>query len=753
VIQENIHAAYLLVSIIPQHTYLTFSYHQLAANFPCLPQQYNPLEQTLLSTNILSMETLPEEVLDLVFACLVPNDFLSLCSTSKSFYEQHHLNPFYWRNEASSTFRLPISSLLRADGARWYWLYRKLKTQTRLYTWGQGTNGNLGPTQSSAGIPTPSAPHLPTLPLRDPRNRPRGRGGRRLQPPGAIWQRTSSSWPTQAHLPDEVGIIVDVQCGGWSTNLLTSDGKLFSVGILDAADGRHVGKRFDRFTRLEYLTQSTTNIRQFSAGRRHVLALDDNGEILSWDRINEKGYKIFPRGGRDFEDRVDYVCGGWGYSSAYVPSKGIVYWPPVENSQNDTMLDGVHVIEYVIPDTASRIEMVGDKEDELKVLKHIVLEGWIVFLMGGLTGVDAKVFACRIGPEHQSPANPVFEVPGYNGEQRHLQDLQGSFRSFAVFTAAGEVLAGNTNYLNACAFSLRTDSIIDDDGNTTASRAEVQTSADLLAGRPGDIPILQQNGVIGVAFGDYHCLALHADGTITAHGRDPSGVGALGLGNPPSYAKFRGLRQAGHSRDYDLLPIAARRGRQVWFEPEKKDWLEWLEKSSEESLHQALAYDYNDMPHNRIQDSPSIQAAYSEYVEQEGRHWEDGPIKKELPKHVKKAGSTLDYDSLGAYFAISVTAAGWHSGALVLVNEEKAAAIQEKWMIKSPKPRRMPGHFEDGTDDSELAPYWDGFPFPTIELPDGQQLGHGEVVAWRSQTPSMEELGLDVGSLTVATDT
>lgn len=722
---------------------------ELANLFPAIAA---PITAIIIASQTIIMDALPEEVLDLVFACLTPKNFLSLCSTSKPFYEQHHLNPFYWRNEASSTFRLPISSLLHADGARWYWLYRKLKTQTRLYTWGQGTHGNLGPSQASAGMPPPPVPRLPTLPPRGALHRLRGRGGRAVPHPGTVWQRASSSWPTEVHLPDEVGIIVDVQCGGWSTNLLTSDGKLFSVGMLDAADGRHVGKRFDRFTRLEYLTQSTTNIRQFSAGRRHVLALDDDGEILSWDRINEKGYKIFPAGGRNFGGRVDYVCAGWGYSSAYIPNQGIIYWQPVENSQNDTMLDGVHVSEHVIPDTGSHFKTVGDKEVEFKVLKHIVLEGWIVFLMGGLISVEAKMFACRIGAEHQSPPAPVFEVPGYGGENRHLQDLQGSFRSFAVFTAAGEVLAGNTDYLNACAFRLRTETSNDENGNTAASCAQVQISEELLAARPGDIPILQHNGVIGVAFGDYHCLALHATGAITAHGRDPSGVGALGLGNPQSYAKFRGLRQADHSRDYDLLPIAARRGRQVWFEPEKKDWLDWLEKSFEETPlipRQTVAQPEEEIPKNRIHDSPNVQAAFSEYVEDEGRHWEDGPMKVELPKQMERPASVQGYDSLGAYFAISVTAAGWHSGGLVLVNEEKATFIREKWMIKSPKPMRMPGHFEDGVDDSELAPYWAGRPFPSIWLPDNQILGHGHPIKWRSQIPSMDELGLAVGSLTV----
>jgi SCF-associated factor 1 len=621
------------------------------------------------------MDDLPEEVMDLVFARLPPKDFLSLCKTSKSFYEQHHLNPFYWRNEASSTFRLPISPLLRADGARWYFLYKKLKTQTRLYTWGQGTNGNLGPSQSSSEAPAPAAPRPPPA-LRGPL--PRIRGHPRVAQPNTTWERSSSSWPTQVHLPDEVDVIVDVQCGGWSTSLLTSDGKLFSVGILDAADMRHIGKRFQQFTRLEYLTQSTSSIQQFSAGRRHVLALDDNGEVLSWDRINEKGYRIYPRDGRTFGGRIRYVCAGWGFSSAYIPSKGIVYWHPVENDRDDVMLDGIHVKEYTIAGTASQKRMVGEKEVDVEVLRHIVLEGWIIFLVGGLTAdVESKLFACRIGgenPEETSPLNPVLEIPGYAGETRHLQDLQGSFRSFAVFTATGEVLAGNTNYLNACALNVRTETSIDDTGNSMAPRAEVQVSDELLAGRPHDIPVLQHRGVIGIAFGDYHSLALHADGTITAHGRDPSGVGALGLGNPPTYAKFRGLRQAGQSRDYDLLPIAAQHGRQVWFEPEKKDWLEWL--------------DHGENPVNMFGDSVETQAAFSEWVEQEGRRWEDGPAgaNTAAPQQNANSSDVQDYNLLGAYFAIAVTAAGWHSGALVMTNDQKANSIREKWMPKTYKP-------------------------------------------------------------------
>jgi SCF-associated factor 1 len=44
-----------------------------------------------------------------------------------------------------------------------------------------------------------------------------------------------------------------------------------------------------------------------------------------------------------------------------------------------------------------------------------------------------------------------------------------------------------------------------------------------------------------------------------------------------------------------------------------------------------------------------------------------------------------DEDGLGAYFALSVTAAGWHSGALVLVNDDLAQKISQACEIPDPK--------------------------------------------------------------------
>lgn len=120
-------------------------------------------------SSTLQLEDLPEDILVLIFPQLEVPDFLSLCSVNKHFRDVFLKNPEYWRTRTSRTFRIPVHPLLRADGARWYWLYKNLRTNTKVYSWG-GT-GRLSHTQ------------------------------------------TNVTWPSEASIPKGVGNIVDLQCG------------------------------------------------------------------------------------------------------------------------------------------------------------------------------------------------------------------------------------------------------------------------------------------------------------------------------------------------------------------------------------------------------------------------------------------------------------------------------------------------------------------------------------------------------------
>ena len=661
------------------------------------------------SRECLSLFDLPEDILTIIFGFLTPEAFLSLTQVCKAAL-RFQKDPAYWRTQASGTFRLPISPLLRADGERWYFLYKKLRTETRLYTWGRGVKGNLG---SSA--PGPRGPRFHRGPNPAPR---RSR---------IIQERAASHWPTDTHLPDEVGTVVDLQCGGWSTSLLTTEGKVFVVGILDAADGTNVGESVPDFTRLEYLTQSTSAIRQFSAGRRHLLALDDSGSILSWDRVNANGYKIFARRGRDFGGRPDRVVAGWEYSSAYVPSTGIVYWKPVVNNSQDEMLDGIHVEEKVIPGTAEEIG--SDPALSVRVLQHIVLEGFILWITS-----TSQFFACHLS--ESDTENSPFEIVGYGQSGHKFSDLQGSFRSFALFTESGEVLIGDTEHVRRCYFAQQ-----------ELRRGHDRTALDeVIRAVRRPIPVLQHSSTIQIAFGDYHFHALLADGRILAFGKDPQSCGALGLGEMHRGAQYRGLlSQEDATRDSNLLPVAELTGREVWFEPEKRDWLHWLaENGLWFSMLLTSALDQ------------ATRAMISEWVEQEGRHWQEGPL---VPNSATKSTANHDtsndpvspkYDNLGAYFPISIAAAGWHSGALVLVDEAKADLVRQKWRTTTQSSRSVPGEFEEAQPESHEKYVWEDKHFPLMMLPNGETLPdpidtrERPLVSWREGMPSMEDLGLGV---------
>lgn len=668
---------------------------------------------------------LPEDVLSIVLLLLQPHEFLIFCSVSKAVYEQYRLDPLYWRTKAASTFRLPISPLLAADGRRWYWLYKRLKTQTRLFTWGRGVRGNLGPGRAIPRL------HYRGVPIRI--------GG-----PRQVFQRVESTWPTETHVSDEVGVISDLQCGGWSTTLLSSAGRLYTTGSLDSMNGFTVGETAQEFTRLEYLTQSTSAIRQFSSGRRHVLALTDDGEILSWDRVNAKGYKIFSKDGRSFGGKPSRVVAGWSKSSAYVPDTGIVYWDPVKNDHRDEELDGMHVREKVIPHTARQ----STENNPVEILKHVVLSEYIIWITS-----QSELFAYRYEendnknnnataiPQAAVQENLPFEIPGYASGERELKDLQGQFETFGVFTATGEVLAGNVEYLRQCEAKLRNNII-----PPGADDSEIMAA--LLASKPDNVPALQHTGVIALAYGDYHYQALHANGMITTYGTDSQGCGSLGLGG--ASARFRGLRRDPRiPGDFKLLPIAQRRGRHIWFEHEKRDWLNWLEDTLKEP-----SFKYNDEPAIQIwENSPERQAAFSEWIEQEGQHWEDGPFNYSVETSTSnptstKAVSSDDYDHLGAYFTIGIAAAGWHSGALVLVDDEARERTRQKWITELALEAQptVPGAFESPRDQPDTEYVWKLTGFPKVQLPDGFVMpGESETtMPWRDAVPSMHELGLNI---------
>ena len=343
----------------------------------------------------------------------------------------------------------------------------------------------------------------------------------------------------------------------------------------------------------------------------------------------------------------------------YVTNVGIIYWASVRESdlvqggqQEALQVHDAMLIESVtIPGTQYRRK--GNErnvDDRLEsrigqVTNHVVLAGYIVFT----TDLN-KVFCYRT-----TFPMPALEIPEpielstfYNAlpdQPFIIRDLQGAFTRFAIFTDSGNIITGTKEFLNQF------------------HQASISPTADppIPLPLPDIIPSLQSKNIISLAFGDHHFHALHANGTVTSYGQELQRCGALGLGgstNGSANARARGVlvTQAGFGNGH--LPDGE--GRTVWFEPLMERWLEDVISKSEN-------VEANEKREMLLSGHEGVRKAIADYLEQEGSKWEEG---------------VTEDGEMGAYFALKVAAAGWHSAALVLVDEEKAEKAREKHIIK-----------------------------------------------------------------------
>ncbi|KAI5367545.1 putative regulator of chromosome condensation 1/beta-lactamase-inhibitor protein II [Septoria linicola] len=622
---------------------------------------------------------LPLDLLVLIFPYLDARSFLAFTSTCRTLHNPDYVHDSaYWSALVRRDFRVPNQPVVANDGRRWQKLYKRLRTQSKAFTWGNNEKGCLG--------------HA----INEQDARPvaiRGRGGLIRLQHGR--RRRNAAWPGEMQALDGLGVISDMQCGGWSTTLLTAKGALYTVGVLD---GLYTSRRAPYvqqarstptplsfppgFPQPKDRHDPATAVRQFSSGRAHVLALSDSGRIWSWQNSDHPGLHVkFVHhetkidGSEHGRGVVTKVVAGWNKSAALIEGSGIVLWEPLQLEPDEhDVADAALVLEtQTVPNTGVTH---GDDEASTvgEVLNFILLEDTIIFNTS-----QGKVFAALISWTAQSQTifPPVeLSVPvtvATSPDASWITDVQGSFRNFAIFTKSGAVLTSTQDAIMPI---------------VQGSTGEWQPFK--------RIPALQNQQVISLAFGDYHFHALHAPGHITSYGYEPQACGALGLGGfGVPEGRLRGIRNQGIGGDGHLVPHAYTQGRRIWFEEEKRKWVQFLTSGGADQQEAA----------DRVRlaiGSPDIiaQGEVSEWIEQEGRDWET------------KFGVSKTHgedDGLGAYFALSVTAAGWHSGALVLVNESMAENLRSAVEIPDkPLDAEIPDEVEAGpshtSGDRTLAP-------------------------------------------------
>lgn len=621
---------------------------------------------TDIGTTPTALTALPLDVLNCIVPYLDAQSFLALCRTCQAFYNPtFRLDAAYWKGATKLTFRVADRLVAQSDGNLWQKLYRRLLHDTRVFTWGNNSRGSLG--QEDPDEDDTQAPrHAP------PRGMLRGRGPiLRRGPRPVIRQIQQSPYPGEMFKSKELGIVADLQCGGWSTTILTSKGILYSVGTLD---GQRFGQDHARvLTPLNFPPgfpqpidryDPCTAIKQFSSGRSHVLGLSDSGKIWSWHSINEPAWSITfaerdiseestGQGGHSHLHRqqtvsskngsVRKVVAGWSVSSAYINGAGIVLWATANRKHygsdvgKDTLVIQHSVpvprTNYIRPARSARdpdepTHELGQTVGE--VINYVVLDHFVVFVTD-----LGKFFAAKMSWDPQTPTGQVDDIvelvdlqanPGTSGRVGGPFDIQGSFQSFAAFRNDGEVITGMQDYLETC-WDLRLSS--PNPENPTASGLK-------------RIPALQNSGVISVAFGDYHYHALHLNGTITSYGTESQGCGSLGLGGRgEAESRLRGLRHNGIDRS--LVQHAYTKGRKIWFEHEKREWIKFLSSGGVDPREALERMRMTSRDTNAL-------GEVSEWIEQQGSDWDKQPDI-----------AAADEDGLGTHFALSVAAYGWYA--------------------------------------------------------------------------------------------
>ncbi|KKY19389.1 putative regulator of chromosome condensation rcc1 [Phaeomoniella chlamydospora] len=536
---------------------------------------------------------------------------------------------------------------------------------------------------------------------------------RRHLPPRAVKQ--AYSYPEEMYHPPGVGVIADLQCGGWSTSILTSKGEIWSVGVFDAVNGIPLGHPAPTFRRLLWghvsdegyqSSEAIEPIKQFSSGRRHLLGLDDVGNIWYWNRIDKLAKQVeFLTPALIGGKKPTRVVAGWQNSSAFVPGQGIVYWEPPDGDQNPYPA----INERTVPQTGYAHKEPDHKDYEIdqeqdqnlsigEVLVHVVLENYIVYITS-----TSKVYAFKLNVTERP-----FQLTSLSPSDGKLLDIQGSFRNFAIFSSLGEVRTCTTSYLDRWFSALQVSSV--DDGDQTSQR----NPSDLLD-PPPLIPALQSNSVISLAFGDYHFHALHSNGLISSYGHEAINCGSFGLGTSDRrIAQLRGLlppRRFVRRGDTKLSAQGWRSPRSIWFDPKLRDWAAQMRQPVSER-------DWDkDIGEGGLDEEGW--AAVSEWIEQQGKSYlmqRTRTKEKDIEAGKNPESQESDSINLSPYFAVGISAAGWHSGALVLVDHDNTTTTTriEQPQSSEPTPSTPP------TDSSSQSlPPLD---FPTLKLPSGKTI-------------------------------
>ncbi|GAA5928330.1 hypothetical protein JCM10213_005709 [Rhodosporidiobolus nylandii] len=446
-----------------------------------------------------------------------------------------------WQRRTASDFHFPVGASGRRTG--WFGLYGRL-ARSAAYVWGQNDNGRLALPDATFRLP---------LSLRS----------RLIQ--GGI------PLPTRLELPAPP---VSLVAGGWSFHALTADGEVVSWGTLDGesfasdlAPLHYPG----RTVRPMLLPQRDNlgEVVQLEAGRRHILLLGKDGRVWEMHSFG-RAVEVRDEAGRwvaaarldgEAGSAVKAVQAGWDYSAVLTQGGDVyVWWQPgparlddgaAQAGERDLASPSAQGVSFLLEMDTLRLPALppspAHPDDKIEViacgdnfLVALTSASQLYYLDLSPVPLPNQPFAHQ-GARDDQEDSPVRSrasrerlaaefVAGRRGWKRmsrfcdmseveqldsfkekglaagtRITHVSAQFRSFAVYSVPSTSDPAGSIVLR---------------GNNDWNERSV----------PQVIPELQGLGVIKVAHGDYHNLALTSSGQLYSWGA--FSAGALGLGHP-----------------------------------------------------------------------------------------------------------------------------------------------------------------------------------------------------------------------------
>lgn len=250
-----------------------------------------------------------------------------------------------------------------------------------------------------------------------------------------------------------------------------------------------------------------------STGREHIVALDDQNNVYTWDSGCNSNIGIhikFP--GVPGQTNIVKISAGWNLSACQIDGVGLVVWYSRESLTKE---------QFDQQNYQSRASYLAIPGTENNVVDFTVGADYVLFIKKS----DSKLYQFRLSAHDLSTRDEgLLDV---NDLKRMITPMENFNHWITQQEASIEFTRLNSCFTNFVVFTNHDQVLI---GNSAHLLHNINDEHQEQGKEPVIIPDLQGQNIKSVEIGDYHYLALTNDGSLLSWGTESRSCGCLGIG-------------------------------------------------------------------------------------------------------------------------------------------------------------------------------------------------------------------------------